>query len=68
MIKIAIIGSGPCGLAKLRSFQQAQIKGSKIPKIICFEKQLDWGGLWNYSWRTGTEQYGDSIPNWADNV
>jgi cation diffusion facilitator CzcD-associated flavoprotein CzcO len=21
--------------------------------VVCFEKQADWGGLWNYDWRTG---------------
>ena len=63
MSKVAIIGSGPCGLSMLRSFQQAEIKGEKIPEIVCFDKQSDWGGLWNYSWRTGSDQYGDIVPN-----
>ena len=63
MTKIAIIGAGPCGLSMLRSFEQAEKKGEKIPEIVCFDKQDDWGGLWNYSWRTGSDQYGDPIPN-----
>ena len=63
MSKIAIIGSGPCGLSMLRAFQQAEKNGEKIPEIVCFEKQSDWGGLWNYSWRTGSDQYGDTVPN-----
>ena len=63
MSKIAIIGAGPCGLSILRSFQQAEEKGENIPEIVCFEKQNDWGGLWNYSWRTGSDQYGDTVPN-----
>ncbi len=63
MSKIAIIGSGPCGLSILRAFQQAEEKGSKIPDIVCFEKQDKIGGLWNYSWRTGSDQYGDPVPN-----
>ena len=63
MTKVAIIGTGPCGLSMLRSFQQAEKKGEKIPEIVCYDKQDDWGGLWNYNWRTGTDQYGDSIPN-----
>ena len=46
MTKVAIIGSGPCGLSILRAFQQAEEKGQKIPEIVCFEKQEDWGGLW----------------------
>ena len=48
MTKVAIIGSGPCGLSLLRAFQQAEEKGQKIPEIVCYEKQEDWGGLWNY--------------------
>ena len=63
MTKIAIIGAGPCGLSMLRSFEQAEKKGEKIPEIVCFDKQDDWGGLWNYSWRTGSDQYGDPVPN-----
>ena len=45
------------------SFEQAEKKGEKIPEIVCFDKQEDWGGLWNYSWRTGSDQYGDPVPN-----
>ena len=63
MTKVAIIGSGPCGLSMLRAFQQAEEKGQEIPEIVCYEKQEDWGGLWNYSWRTGSDQYGDPVPN-----
>ena len=43
MTKVAIIGAGPCGLSMLRSFEQAERKGEKIPQIVCFEKQEDWG-------------------------
>ena len=63
MTKVAIIGTGPCGLSMLRSFEQAEKKGEKIPQIVCFDKQDDWGGLWNYNWRTGSDQYGDPVPN-----
>ena len=63
MTKVAIIGTGPCGLSILRAFEQAEKKGEKIPEIVCCEKQEDWGGLWNYSWRTGSDQYGDPVPN-----
>ena len=42
---------------------KADCTSKKIPKIVCYEKQEDWGGLWNYSWRTGSDQYGDPVPN-----
>ena len=46
MTKVAIIGAGPCGLSMLRSFELAEKNGEKIPEVVCFEKQEDWGGLW----------------------
>ncbi|WP_108837376.1 NAD(P)-binding domain-containing protein [Tateyamaria sp. Alg231-49] len=59
--RIAIIGAGPSGLAQLRAFQSAKQNGEDIPEIVCFEKQSDWGGLWNYTWRTGVDQYGEPV-------
>ena len=61
MTKVAIIGAGPCGLSALRSFEHLEKKGQKIPEIVCFDKQEDWGGLWNYSWRTGTDEHGEPV-------
>ncbi len=61
--KVAIIGAGPSGLAQLRAFQSAQNKGMDVPDVVCFEKQEDWGGLWNYSWRTGLDEYGEPVHN-----
>ena len=64
MTKVAIIGAGPCGLSMLRSFEQAEKNGEKIPEIICFLKNKKIGeGLWNYNWRTGSDQYGDPVHN-----
>lgn len=59
--RVAIIGAGPSGLAQLRAFQSAQSKGASIPELVCFEKQSDWGGLWNYTWRTGTDENGEPV-------
>jgi len=57
--RVAIIGAGPSGLAQLRAFQSARQQGSEIPDIVCYEKQSDWGGLWNYTWRTGVDEHGN---------
>ena len=57
--RVAIIGAGPSGLAQLRAFQSAAEKGAEIPEVVCFEKQGDWGGLWNYTWRTGVDEHGN---------
>lgn len=59
--RVAIIGAGPSGLAQLRAFQSAQKAGTEIPEVVCFEKQSNWGGLWNYTWRTGIDQYGEPV-------
>ncbi|MGO7870207.1 NAD(P)-binding domain-containing protein [Rhizobium leguminosarum] len=61
MTRVAVIGAGPSGLAQLRAFQSAAQKGAEIPEIVCFEKQSDWGGLWNYTWRTGLDEYGEPV-------
>ena len=59
--KVAVIGAGPSGLAQLRAFQSAKAEGADIPEITCFETQEDWGGLWRYTWRTGTDGNGDPV-------
>lgn len=59
--RIAIIGAGPSGMAQLRAFQSAQAKGADIPELVCFEKQSDWGGQWNYTWRTGLDENGEPV-------
>ena len=59
--RIAILGAGPSGLAQLRAFETARLAGADIPEIVCFEKQSDLGGLWNYTWRTGLDGYGEPV-------
>ncbi len=59
--RVAVIGAGPSGLAQLRAFESAKKKGVDIPEIVCFEKQGDWGGLWNYTWRTGLDEFGEPV-------
>jgi trimethylamine monooxygenase len=29
--------------------------------VVCFERQDDLGGLWNYTWRTGTDEFGEPV-------
>ena len=71
--RLAIIGAGPSGLSAMRTFRLAELRGENIPEIVCFEKQEDWGGVWNYTWRTGTDQYGDTVHSsmylnmWSNN-
>ena len=59
--RVAVIGAGPSGLAQLRAFQSARTGGAEIPEIVCYEKQADWGGLWNYTWRTGLDEFGEPV-------
>lgn len=59
--RVAILGAGPSGLAQLRAFESARRAGADIPDIVCYEKQSDWGGMWNYTWRTGLDRYGEPV-------
>lgn len=59
--RVAVIGAGPSGLAQLRAFQSAAAKSAEIPEVVCFEKQSNWGGLWNYTWRTGVDENGEPV-------
>ncbi|KUM25015.1 potassium transporter [Mesorhizobium loti] len=59
--RVAVIGAGPSGLAQLRAFASAAQKGAEIPEVVCFEKQKNWGGLWNYTWRTGLDEFGEPV-------
>ncbi|MCY0906685.1 NAD(P)-binding domain-containing protein [Arthrobacter sp. H14-L1] len=60
-LRIGIIGAGPSGMAQLRAFESARQKGAAIPDILCFEKQADWGGQWNNSWRIGLDGDGEPV-------
>lgn len=60
--KIAILGAGPSGLAQLRAFEAARKAGvENLPEIVCYEKQNDIGGMWNYTWRTGLDRNGEPV-------
>src|SRR5690625_2989690 len=59
--RVDIIGAGPSGLAQIRAFESAKKQGKEIPEIVCFEKQANWGGMWNYTWRTGVGKFGEPI-------
>lgn len=60
--RVAIIGAGPSGLAQLRAFEAARQAGYKdLPEIVCYEKQNDLGGMWNYTWRTGLDKNGEPV-------
>jgi trimethylamine monooxygenase len=61
-LRIAILGAGPSGLAQLRAFESARLAGLEdLPEIVCFEKQNDLGGMWNYTWRTGVDKNGEPV-------
>lgn len=60
-MRVCVIGAGPSGTAVLRAFQSAKAKGAEIPEIVCYEKQSDWGGLWNYTYRTGIDEHGEPV-------
>ncbi|OWF43805.1 senecionine N-oxygenase-like [Mizuhopecten yessoensis] len=52
--RVCLIGAGPCGMSFLYHNQK-----HNAGEVVCYEKQSDWGGLWNYTWRTGLDEYGE---------
>jgi len=61
--RVCVIGAGPSGMSTLSWFANFKKQGKDIPEIVCYEKQATWGGLWNYSWRTGMDQHGEPVHN-----
>ncbi len=60
--RIAILGAGPSGLAQIRAFESLRKAGvTDLPEIVCYEKQNDIGGMWNYTWRTGLDKNGEPV-------
>ena len=60
--RVAVLGAGPSGLAALRAFRSAADSISQDHvEVVCFEKQSDWGGIWNYTDRTGVDEYGEPV-------
>ena len=51
--RVCVIGSGPSGMAFLYHIEKLRLGGCAVPEVVCYDKQSDWGGLWNYDWRTG---------------
>jgi len=57
---VCIIGAGPCGTSLLHAFNEAKKQGEAVPEtIVCYDKQGQIGGLWNYSPRIGVDVNGE---------
>jgi trimethylamine monooxygenase len=53
MPRICVIGAGPAGMSMLIQLKLREREGLGPFEITCFESQPTWGGVWNYTWRTG---------------
>lgn len=61
-MRVAVLGAGPSGLAFLRACESARSAGAdNVPDVVCFEKQSDLGGMWNYTWNTGVTTHGEAV-------
>jgi len=59
--RICLIGAGPSGMSVLYQLERLRKEGVEVPEVVCYEKQSNWGGLWNYTWRTGNDENGEPI-------
>ncbi|XP_069129459.1 trimethylamine monooxygenase-like isoform X1 [Argopecten irradians] len=57
--RVCLIGAGPGGMSFLYQNEKLKAAGKKYADVVCYEKQSDWGGLWNYTWRTGVDEHGE---------
>ncbi|KAL3870812.1 hypothetical protein ACJMK2_038852 [Sinanodonta woodiana] len=61
MTRIGVIGAGPSGMSLLYHLAKMELEGKHIPDVVCYEKQPECGGLWNFDWRTGVDEHGEPI-------
>ncbi|TRY75627.1 hypothetical protein TCAL_14598 [Tigriopus californicus] len=59
--RLCLIGAGPSGMSFLYNLEVARKEGKDVPEVVCFDRQSNWGGLWNYTWRTGLDQHGEPV-------
>ena len=62
VVRVCVIGAGPCGMLTLCAYKKLQSKGVDV-EVTCYEKQDTPGGLWNFTWMTGIDQYGEPLHN-----
>ena len=61
-MRVCVIGAGPCGMLTLCAYKKLKSKGVDV-EVTCYEKQDTPGGLWNFTWMTGIDQYGEPLHN-----
>ena len=67
--KVCVIGAGASGLSFLyhvNKFNKSLDAGAEKDHsqgidVVCYEKHAKCGGLWNYTWRVGTELNGELV-------
>merc|ERR1711981_1093765 len=60
-LRVCLVGAGPSGMSVMWHLNKLEQAGRQVPKLTCYEKQSNWGGLWNYNWRCGTDQNGEPV-------
>jgi len=57
--RVGVVGCGPSGMALINACSKLQDPSSV--SLTIFEKQEEWGGVWNYDWRTGSDESGRAV-------
>jgi len=53
-----VVGAGPSGMSMLVAFKSLGSSDHGC-ELTCYEQQSDWGGMWNYMWKRGTDENGE---------
>ncbi len=58
VVRMCVIGAGPSGMNLLGQLKRLEDRGERV-EVVCYEKQDRPGGLWNLTWRTGVDEWGE---------
>ena len=58
VVRVCVIGAGPSGMGLVGQLKRLEEEGERV-EVTCYEKQDRPGGLWNLTWRTGVDEWGE---------
>ncbi|GMH76764.1 hypothetical protein TrRE_jg2006 [Triparma retinervis] len=57
--RVAVVGGGPSAMAVINAV--SKLEDPRRVEVTVFERQEEWGGMWNYDWRVGSDERGRAV-------